>query len=87
MNSIKVLDVTLRDGGCVNNFNFGQNYMERILAAQEAAHIDIIEMGYIDEKNGSINGRTQFINEQVIDQYFLKHKDPDISYEIGRAHV
>lgn len=80
MNSIKVLDVTLRDGGCVNNFNFGQNYMERILAAQEAAHIDIIEMGYIDEKNGSINGRTQFINEQVIDQYFLKHKDPDISY-------
>ena len=23
MNRLKVLDVTLRDGGCVNNFNFG----------------------------------------------------------------
>lgn len=80
MNSIKVLDVTLRDGGCVNDFNFGQSYMEHILAAQEAAHIDIIEMGYIDEKNGSAIGRTQYINEQVIAQYILKHKVPGISY-------
>ena len=22
MNNLKILDVTLRDGGCVNNFNF-----------------------------------------------------------------
>ena len=49
MNSLKVLDVTLRDGGCVNDFNFGQTYMEKILAAQEASGVDIIEMGYIDE--------------------------------------
>ena len=31
MNKLSVLDVTLRDGGCVNNFNFGQEYMEKIL--------------------------------------------------------
>lgn len=31
MKKITVLDVTLRDGGCVNNFNFGQVYMEKIL--------------------------------------------------------
>ena len=53
MNSLKVLDVTLRDGGCVNNFNFGQAYMEKILEAQETSGIDIIEMGYIDENKGS----------------------------------
>ena len=35
MNSIKVLDVTLRDGGCVNDFNFGQEYMDKILFALE----------------------------------------------------
>ena len=28
---IKVLDVTLRDGGCVNDFNFGQIYMEKMM--------------------------------------------------------
>lgn len=80
MNTLKVLDVTLRDGGCVNNFNFGQTYMEKILAAQEASGVDIIEMGYIDENKGSASGRTQFINEQVISETILKNKKPGIEY-------
>lgn len=80
MNSLKVLDVTLRDGGCVNDFNFGQTYMEKILAAQEASGVDVIEMGYIDENNGSESGRTQYINEKVIPQCILKHKKPGVTY-------
>lgn len=80
MNSLKVLDVTLRDGGCVNNFNFGQGYMEKILTAQEASGVEIIEMGYIDENKGSISGRTQYINEQVIPQCILKKKKPGVTY-------
>lgn len=80
MNSLKVLDVTLRDGGCVNNFNFGQTYMEKILAALETCGVDIIEMGYIDENKGSVSGRTQYINEQVIPEYILKHKKPGVTY-------
>ena len=80
MNSLKVLDVTLRDGGCVNDFNFGQTYMEKILAAQEASGVDVIEMGYIDENKGSASGRTQYINEQVIPQCILKHKKPGVTY-------
>lgn len=80
MNSLKVLDVTLRDGGCVNDFNFGQPYMEKILAAQEAAGVDVIEMGYIDENKGSPCGRTQYINEMVIPQCILKHKKPGVTY-------
>lgn len=80
MNTLKVLDVTLRDGGCVNNFNFGQTYMEKILAAQEASGVDIIEMGYIDEHNGSCAGRTQYVNEQVIPQCILKNKKPGVTY-------
>lgn len=80
MKNIKVLDVTLRDGGCVNNFNFGQVYMEKILQAQESSGVDVIEMGYIDEKNGSISGRTQYINEQVISEHILKNKKSGITY-------
>ena len=80
MNSLKVLDVTLRDGGCVNDFNFGQAYMTKILAAQERAGIDIIELGYLDEKKGSQSGRTQYINEQVITECLLTHKKPGIEY-------
>ena len=80
MSKITVLDVTLRDGGCVNNFNFGQVYMEKILKAQEASGVEMIEMGYIDEKNGSESGRTQYINDQVIPQCILKHKKEGVRY-------
>lgn len=80
MNTLKVLDVTLRDGGCVNDFNFGQTYMEKILAAQEASGVDVIELGYIDENKGSESGRTQYINEKVIPQCILKHKKPGVTY-------
>lgn len=80
MNSLKVLDVTLRDGGCVNDFNFGQVYIDKILAAQEMSGIDIIEMGYIDENKGSEFGRTQYANEQIISQNVLKHKTPGVTY-------
>lgn len=80
MNSLKVLDVTLRDGGCVNNFNFGQIYMKEILKAQEESGIDIIELGYIDEKNGTENGRTQYVNDQVISQCILKQKKTGVNY-------
>lgn len=80
MNSLRVLDVTLRDGGCVNDFNFGQTYMEKILAAQEASGVDVIELGYIDENKGSESGRTQYINEKVIPQCLLRHKKPGVTY-------
>lgn len=80
MNSLKVLDVTLRDGGCVNDFNFGQAYMEKILTAQEDSGVDIIELGYIDENKGSEFGRTQYINEQVIADTILKKKKNGVMY-------
>lgn len=91
MNNLKVLDVTLRDGGCVNNFNFGQTYMEKILAAQEESGVDVIEMGYIDQAKGSASGRTQYINEEVIPQCILHHKKMGVSYvammDYGRFDV
>lgn len=80
MNSIKVLDVTLRDGGCVNDFNFGQEYMDKILSALEKSGADFIELGYIDENKGSVQGRTQYCDERVITQHFLKQKKPGITY-------
>ncbi len=80
MNSVKVLDVTLRDGGCVIDFNFGQAYMNQILTGLEDSGVDIVELGYIDSKKGTVDGRTQFCNEQVIPKHFLKSKKPDTSY-------
>lgn len=50
------------------------------MTSQENAGVDIIELGYIDERRGSKSGRTQYINEQVIPQCILKHKKPGVSY-------
>ncbi len=79
MNSVRVLDVTLRDGGCVNNFNFGAEDMSEILSALEASGVEYIELGYIDDKAGSEYGRTQYINEQAI-KHLLTEKKQGITY-------
>ena len=80
MGKINVLDVTLRDGGCVNNFNFGQVYMEKILAAQEASGVNVIEMGYLDENKGTQAGRTQWKSIPAISDNLLKEKKAGIKY-------
>ena len=80
MNSIKVLDVTLRDGGCVNDFNFGQVYMEQILAAQEASGVEMVEMGYLDDNKGSLQGRTQWKTSEAIYETLMKTKKPGVTY-------
>ena len=80
MNSVKVLDVTLRDGGCVNDFNFGQVYMKKILEAQEASGADVIELGYIDEKKGTHAGRTQWESVDAIRESLLTKKKESVTY-------
>lgn len=75
-----MLDCTLRDGGCVNNFNFGISDMREILKGLETAGIDIIECGYIDDAEGSEKGRTKFCSEKVIEDYFLERKKESTVY-------
>lgn len=53
MQNIKLLDCTLRDGGYVNNWNFGEASIARILFGLEKAGTDIIEVGFLrdEERN------------------------------------
>lgn len=80
MGSIRVLDVTLRDGGIVNDFQFGEENMKLILHAIEDSGVDFIELGYIEKNTGTERGRSQFINEKVIPQYFLIEKKQGVTY-------
>ena len=50
MRSIKILDCTLRDGGYVNDWNFGLGTIESIISRLDKAGIDIIEIGFLDER-------------------------------------
>lgn len=82
MRKLRVLDVTLRDGGIVNNFQFGEKNMKTILKAIEDSKIDFIELGYLEKNTGTERGRTQFINETVIPKYFLTNKKPGVTYSV-----
>lgn len=43
---IKVIDATLRDGGLVNDFRFSDDFVRALFAADAAAGVDYMELGY-----------------------------------------
>lgn len=45
--SIQILDCTLRDGGYVNNWDFGENCISQIINNLSKSNIDIIECGFL----------------------------------------
>ena len=49
MGEIKLLDCTLRDGGYVNDWNFGHNNLVSVFERMVDANIDIIEIGFLDD--------------------------------------
>lgn len=50
---LKIIDCTLRDGGYVNNFNFGLNEIKSIIEHLEKSKIDIIELGFLRNEETS----------------------------------
>ena len=51
MRSISVLDCTLRDGGYINDWNFGDRTITSIIGKLEQSHIDIVEVGFLTKKS------------------------------------
>ncbi len=47
MRNIKILDCTLRDGGYVNDWQFGNTNIKKIVQALNEANIDFIECGFL----------------------------------------
>lgn len=55
---IKLLDCTLRDGGYVNNWNFGYSTTICIVERLAEANVDVIEVGFLDERQPFDKNRT-----------------------------
>lgn len=51
MKAVKLLDCTLRDGGYINNWNFGSKKIKSIIEKLQLSNIDIIECGFITGKD------------------------------------
>lgn len=66
--NVRIVDVTLRDGGYRNNFDFGMEYIRDHVRLIQKAGVDFIEIGY---RNGSAVkidgiGRTGLSNNEYI---------------------
>lgn len=50
MNNVRLLDCTLRDGGYINDWLFGHDTMISVVERLVGAGIDIIEIGFLDDR-------------------------------------
>lgn len=65
-NSVKLLDCTLRDGGYLNDWEFGHNNLLSIYERLVEANVDIVEVGFIDERRPFDINRSIFPNTESI---------------------
>ncbi len=71
---IKILDCTLRDGGYVNNWNFGFDNIKKIVTGLQNACIDYIETGFLIDKKNTKN-QSLFNNIDEINAILPKNCD------------
>ena len=60
MNKINLLDCTLRDGGYINNWEFGFETTRSILEKLILSGVEYVECGYLSEKKGGDENSTQY---------------------------
>ena len=70
MKTIQLLDCTLRDGGYVNDWRFGYKNTVSIFERLVDAGVDIIELGFIDERRPFDIDRTIFPDTKAADRIY-----------------
>lgn len=76
---VKILDCTLRDGGYVNNWEFGENNIKFIIEKLSGAHIDIVECGFYSPHKQYDANRTIYTNFNDILDIARSNADRDIA--------
>jgi 4-hydroxy 2-oxovalerate aldolase len=82
MRNVQILDCTLRDGGFVNDWNFGGGSIVSIIGRLVKAGIDIIEVGFIDNRRPHDLNRSIFPDTDSIKPIF-KNLDAGESMILG----
>lgn len=78
MERISILDCTLRDGGYVNDFNFGQIAMNNIIQKLSKASIDIIECGFL--KSGAFDDQRSLFGSIEAVKKVIRNKNQNLLY-------
>lgn len=81
MELVKVLDCTLRDGGYINNWEFGKSAIEGILYNLAESGVDIIECGFIRDVKTYNENSTVFPSMDAVEKV-INHKNPGTDYAV-----
>lgn len=68
--NVQLLDCTLRDGGFVNDWNFGKLTMRSIATRLHNAGVDFVEIGFLDERVEYNSDRSVYPTIESIDKTF-----------------
>lgn len=74
MNSIQILDCTLRDGGYCNQWDFGYANIKKIVNSLVEANIDIVECGFLTERATPNHDVTKYRDIDDISQFLPSAK-------------
>lgn len=72
MKQQKLLDCTLRDGGYVNDWNFGHDNIVNIFERLISSGVDLLEVGFLDERRPFDRNRTIMPDTKSVDQIYGK---------------
>lgn len=72
MKSIQLLDCTLRDGGYINDWNFGHNELLHIFERMVNTGVDIIEIGFLDAGRSFDRDRCIMPDSDCVEKIFGK---------------
>ncbi len=65
-----LLDCTLRDGGYINDWAFGKDNISYIFERQVSSGVDVIEVGFLDERRPFDPDRTIMPDTAAVDRIF-----------------
>ena len=91
MKEIKLLDCTLRDGGYINDWEFGHSVITGTYKRLDAAGVDYIEVGFLDDRRNFDINRTIQPNTDSYNQIFAgiekKHAIPVAMVDYGTCDI
>ena len=70
MGNVYLLDCTLRDGGYINDWNFGKDNIASIYERLVASGVDMIEVGFLDDRREFDPERTIMPSTDCVEKIF-----------------
>ena len=77
MRNLYLLDCTLRDGGYVNDWEFGAGSIKSIFSRLDSAGVDSIEIGFIDDRRSYDPNRSIYPDTKSVEPIFEGMKKPN----------